>query len=94
MAITLPPDLDPHEAPPQDMKHTFKKYQKLKPAQLAQESDLIDIGSCSGLPEGFEFSGNIPATKLQTLFGRFIGTEIGNMVPSDAKVYSSQDLPG
>lgn len=87
--------LNPHEAPPQDLKDLFKKYQKLKPDQYAQDKDLVAFGPYENLDtEAFKALTPIATSQLQEAFSDFLGGEIGDLASASCPVYESRVLPG
>ncbi|KAL3421610.1 amidase [Phlyctema vagabunda] len=86
--------LNPYEAPPQDMKDVFKRYQKMKPDLVVNQADVVDFQLHPHRhAHQFKCSRNIPSSTLKHVFGRFMDTD-GHIDYPDISVYSSIDLPG
>ncbi|RDW85503.1 hypothetical protein BP5796_03828 [Coleophoma crateriformis] len=87
--------LNPHEAPPQDLKDLFKKYQKLKPDQYVHDEDLIRFGPLENVDsEAYDVSSPISTSQLQEAFGDFLHGEIGDIAFAECPIYSSRAVPG
>ena len=35
--------MDPYQRPPEGIKHVYKRYQKMKPKDLDQDLDIVDL---------------------------------------------------
>ncbi|KAH8816090.1 oxidoreductase [Xylogone sp. PMI_703] len=82
--------LNAHEAPPQQLKAVFKKYQKLKLDEITQDENL-EISSNNYKQE----TRTISSRHLRDVFAQFLNQEIPeNDDLEDVHIYSSEKVPG
>jgi|SRR5690242_9571631 len=90
--------LDPHQRPPDSIKHVYKKYQKMTPKDLDQDPDIVD------LPDTLQTSakGQVRIVEewtghdLTAAFRAFSGQEgeVYAALPTRMPVYEHVDMPG
>lgn len=82
--------LNAHEAPPQQLKDIFKKYQRLKLNEIHHDQELFNTGNNK------QAAGSIPSDRLHRVFSEFLDVpdalEIQELGP--AHIYSPKELPG
>jgi hypothetical protein len=88
------PSLNPYEAPPLEMKAIFKRYQKMKVAEINGDEAVIDF-SRSQLPHDVTVLESIKSSRLVHIFDQFyVEDEDNSFSIKDSPVYSQSALPG
>jgi alkylated DNA repair protein alkB family protein 1 len=90
-------NLDPHARPPEPIRDLYKRCQKLKAKDIAQDLDVLDFQR-----PGFESDSSIKRidtllrrTELSSIFGDFDPEFDGNPASSaDIYVYEHTAMPG
>ncbi|KAF9697893.1 hypothetical protein EKO04_004271 [Ascochyta lentis] len=90
--------LDPHQRPPDSIKHVYKKYQKMKLKDLDKDPDIVDLPndtptSAKGKVRMVE---EWTGEDLTAAFRAFSGqdTQTYAALPSRIPVYEHADMPG
>ena len=93
--------LDPHQRPPDGIRAVYKKYQKMKPAELDADINILDLrpDSHTALPEKVHVVKELQIQDLNDTFRTFIGENAGlegqfDSSSSTIAVYEHDDMPG
>lgn len=93
--------LDPHQRPPDGIRAVYKKYQKMKPAELDNDPDILDLkpDSHTALPAKVHVAKELQIEHLRNTFWTFTGDDPGSeaQLGTSAKpmaVYEHEDMPG
>jgi hypothetical protein len=93
-AEIMAPSLNAYEAPPSAIKEVFKKYQKIKPAELLADKDILDF-SREPPPDSVQLDSVLAVDSLKAAFHTFLDGETAlNESLVEVKVYSLKQLPG
>jgi alkylated DNA repair protein alkB family protein 1 len=85
------PVMDPREPPPVYMKGVFKRYQKMKPAEIEQDTGVLDFKH--PLSDDIEITGFIAKERLAKVFKGFL-EDVDTPVMEDQMIYCHKALPG
>ena len=93
--------LDPHQRPPEGIRNVYKKYQKMKPKDLEEDQNIVDLTVVQqdALPEKVRVIKNLEIDQLKDAFRTFAGNNASDQLqhlhfePSIA-VYDHEDMPG
>jgi hypothetical protein len=83
-------ELNAHEAPPASIKEIFKRYQKIKLAELDSDKGIIIVSSPDP-SEGLEVVDEISGSQLSSLFSEFCDERVTS---EGQLVYHHTGLPG
>jgi hypothetical protein len=88
------PSLNPHEAPPVDLKDIFKKHQKAKLLDCEADPNILDFNK-TPLPLGIKLKETISSSKLAPIFHHFAPEDDHSCHGRDGSpVYCHDALPG
>jgi len=93
--------LDPHQRPPEGIRNVYKKYQKMKPKDLEEDQNIVDLTVVQqdALPEKVRVIKNLEIDQLKDAFRTFAGNNASDQLqhrhfePSIA-FYEHEDMPG
>ncbi|KAJ4985346.1 alkylated DNA repair protein AlkB [Stagonosporopsis vannaccii] len=90
--------LDPHQRPPDSIKHVYKKYQKMKPKDLDKDPDIVDLPDTlhTSAKEQVRIVEEWSGHDLTAAFRAFSGQEkeAYAALPARIPVYEHVDMPG
>ncbi|KAF2742784.1 alkylated DNA repair protein AlkB [Sporormia fimetaria CBS 119925] len=86
--------LDPFERPPDGIKAVYKKYMKMKPADLDRDADIADLEREANVPERLKKIQTLDTDVLRRAFCTYAGTAYIPPAESPIHVYEHQDMPG
>ncbi|RMZ68682.1 Alpha-ketoglutarate-dependent dioxygenase abh1 [Pyrenophora seminiperda CCB06] len=95
--------LDPHVRPPEGIRKVYKKYQKMSPEQLNQDTDILDLSSPAAalLNKKVRLVKQYATEELTATFRTFAGDEDTvtqeedlDLSSSSRPVYEHEDMPG
>lgn len=90
--------LDPHQRPPDRIKHVYKKYQKMKLKELDQDPDIVDLPSSlhTSAKEQVriveEWSGHDLTAAFRAFSGQ--GEQTYPALPARIPIYEHVNMPG
>ncbi|KAI9743015.1 MAG: hypothetical protein M1818_003310 [Claussenomyces sp. TS43310] len=85
----LKPNLDAHEAPPQELRDLFKRYQKLGQPEIDLHDTLVDVNT--SVPEKVKLISHLAGEKLSSSFSQLTGK---TCTVDDKPVFAYNALPG
>lgn len=90
--------LDPHQRPPDRIKDVYKKYQKMKPKDLDQDLNIVDLPESlnTSAKDKFRIVDELNGHDLTAAFQAFSG-QAGQTyadLPPNIPVYEHADMPG
>lgn len=90
--------LDPHQRPPDRIKDVYKKYQKMKPKDLDQDPDIVDLPDSlhTSAKEQVRIVEEWSGHDLTAAFRAFSGQDKQTYaaLPARIPVYEHVNMPG
>ena len=90
--------LDPHQRPPDSIRDGYKKYQKMKPKDLDQDPDIVDVPKSlhTSAKDKVRIVEEWSADDLTAAFRAFSGQEEQTHAALQPRipVYEHSDMPG
>lgn len=88
--------LDPHQRPPDSVRHVYKKYQKMSVKDLDADPDIVHLSrDLDANPTSkLHVIREVDADHLTASFRAFTGAAIGQETGPRIAVYEHEDMPG
>ncbi|KAF2269697.1 hypothetical protein CC78DRAFT_508257 [Lojkania enalia] len=89
--------LDPYQRPPDNIRNVYKKFQKMKLADLKADQDIIDLEDAKAVGKNSKLSvvDDLGAEKLAAVFLSFAGPDAMKKFAKTAlPAYEHEDMPG
>lgn len=89
--------LDPYQRPPDGIRNVYKQYQKMKPKDLDQDLEIVDVEGLGSAEQSnnLEIVKQLDSKQLADIFDNFTdGGQVSVASTSPVSVYEHKAMPG